>query len=383
MKSSPGPRRDLARRTASLPAHGRELNLSLLLQHLHTQGPMSRAELARASGLTRVTISDLVSELLTRGHVVELGQNAQGRPGKPAIMLDLNRTGLQIIGIDLADSAVMRAAVMDLDGNILTRIQLLTNDETGQQAAAQVIELTTKAIAAATEKIIGIGVGSPGIVSDAGVILTAPNFGWKDFDLHTLLESRFNLPVVVGNDADCAVMGEHTFGSGGSHMMLVKIGRGVGCGSIVNGTPVRGANSASGEIGHVVVGTDQGPECDCGRRGCVESYTAIPALRAALGQQPASGDKEAHRRAVLHGAGERLGIALAPVVSVLDIENLVLAGPAEYIDADVLGAVRETIAARTNTEQRPRFEVQLCEHPDDIVLRGAAVNVLFEQLGVA
>lgn len=383
MTSTTGNRSTMSRRTASLPSHGRELNLALLLQHLYAQGPMSRADLSRSSGLTRVTISDLVVELISRGHVIEVGTSSASRPGKPSILLDINRQGLQIIGVDLADSAVMRAAVMDLNGNVLTRVELETTDEKGEAASAQVIELTARAVQAATERIIGIGVGTPGIVTDDGCILTAPNFGWTDLDLRQQVCEHFNLPTHVVNDADGAVMGEHTFGSGSAHMMLVKLGRGVGCGTIVNGTRVRGANAASGELGHVIVGTDQGPECVCGKHGCVETWASIPSIRRALAQRPEGVAEADHHSSVMAQAGERLGIVLAPIVSVLDVQDLVLAGPARYVDDELLAAVRETISARTNTSQRPNFTLQLSRNPDDIVLRGAAVNVLFNELGVA
>ncbi len=383
MTSTSGTRRSMTRRTASLPSHGREHNLALVLQHLYAQGPMSRADLSRASGLTRVTISDLVTELMSRGHVIELGTSNASRPGKPSILVDINRKGLQIIGVDLADSAVMRAAVMDLDGNVLTRVELETNDEKGEAATAQVIDLTGQAIAAATERIIGIGVGTPGIVNNDGLILTAPNFGWTNVDLHREIHERFSLPTHVLNDADGAVMGEHTFGNGSAHMMLVKLGRGVGCGTLVNGVRVRGANAASGELGHVIVGTDQGPLCICGKHGCLESWVSIPSIRRALAQQPEGVSPEEHRAKIMQQAAERLGIVLAPIVSVLDIQDLVIAGPARFVDDQLLAALQETITARTNASQRPNFTVQLSENPDDIVLRGAAVNVLFNELGVA
>lgn len=383
MTPTSGTRRSMTRRTASLPSHGREHNLALLLQHLYAQGPMSRADLSRASGLTRVTVSDLITELMTRGHVIELGTSSISRPGKPSIQLDINRQGLQIIGVDLADSSVLRAAVMDLDGNVLTRVELETNDEKGEAASAQVLELTGKAIDAATERIIGIGVGTPGIVTSEGIILTAPNFGWTDLDLRQAIQERFDLPIHVLNDADGAVMGEHTFGNGSAHMILVKLGRGVGCGTLVNGTPVRGANAASGELGHVIVGTDHGPLCVCGKRGCLESWVSIPSIRRALAQRPEDVSEQAHRSTIMFQAGERLGIVLAPIVSVLDVQDLVIAGPARYVDAELLAALQQTLAERTNTSQRPNFTVQLSENPDDIVLRGAAVNVLFNELGVA
>jgi len=104
--------------TKVLPEHARGHNRSLVLQTLYRSGTLSRADLARSTGLTRVTISDLVADLMDEKLVVEVGQRDGSRPGKPATMLDINRGGFQIIGIDLSDYAVFRGAVLDLDGVI-------------------------------------------------------------------------------------------------------------------------------------------------------------------------------------------------------------------------------------------------------------------------
>src|SRR6187402_2578402 len=103
----------------SLPEHARSHNRALVLQTLYRSGGISRADLARATGLTRVTISDLVSDLIGEDLIVELGQREDARPGKPATLLDINRTGFQILGLDLSDHATFRGAVLDLDGSIL------------------------------------------------------------------------------------------------------------------------------------------------------------------------------------------------------------------------------------------------------------------------
>lgn len=113
------PRKDwnvLSHGSAILPSHGREHNLSLVLQTLADQGALSRADLARATGLTRVTVSELVAELLHRSHVIETGTQEGKRPGKPSTLVDLNRPGLRIIGVDLSGIIPFRAAIMDLDG---------------------------------------------------------------------------------------------------------------------------------------------------------------------------------------------------------------------------------------------------------------------------
>ncbi|MCZ9882939.1 ROK family transcriptional regulator [Arthrobacter sp. B2a2-09] len=344
---------------------------------------MSRADLSRTLGLTRVTVSDLVSDLLERGHVVELGQSDEVRPGKPAILVDINRQGLQVIGMDLAENSVLRAAVLDLDGNILERVERTLSEETGQDVVNEVLALASEAKERATATLLGIGVGTPGIVNADGVVTTAPNFEWKDVALRDLLQEHTGLPTLVSNDADAAVHADYTFGGGSDDMVLVKIGRGVGSGLIVGGRRARGAHSAAGEIGHVTVGTDGGTTCKCGKTGCLETWMSVPSLERALTEAAASSEPEAAADVVLREAGERLAIALAPVVGALDLGEVVLSGPRGLLEGPLLNAVQQTLLERLLHQDPSPVSVRLAADAQDIVLRGAAVMVLWNQLGVA
>jgi predicted NBD/HSP70 family sugar kinase len=372
----------------SLPEHARGHNRSLVLQTLYGAGTLSRADLARATGLTRVTISDLVAELMAEHLIVETGQRDEARPGKPATMLDINRTGFQIIGIDLSDYAVFRGAVLDLDGVVLQRVEVPLDGATGPQATAKVVALAERLVAAASVPLLGIGVGSPGVVDLSGTVLSAPNLGWPSNGtgepLQAALAAATGLPVIVANDANAAALAEHSFGGALSDMMLVKVGHGVGAGLIIGGTPLFGSRFAAGEIGHVVVGTDGGAECACGKVGCLETWLATPRLDAALAE---AGDDTpegaAERDAILRRAGERLGIALAPVVGALDLAEVVLSGPVELLDGPLAEAAIQTLRSRTMAEFHGDLVLRMTALGQDIVMRGAAAMVLSAQLGVS
>ncbi|HWM33151.1 MAG TPA: ROK family transcriptional regulator [Pseudolysinimonas sp.] len=368
----------------SLPEHSRSHNRALVLQTLYRSGGVSRADLARATGLTRVTISDLVAQLITEDLVVELGQrtaspNGAARPGKPATLLDINRTGFQILGLDLSDHALFRGGVLDLDGAVLEHREVALENATGDICVEKVIALTRELIAAATAPILGIGVGSPGVVDLGGTVLSAPNLGWTDLPLQALLAEATGLPVLVANDANAAVLAEHSFGGALSDTMLVKIGHGVGAGLLLGGTPLFGNRFAAGELGHVVVGTDGGAPCACGKVGCLETWLAIPRLEAALAAAPT----ERRRTEILTEAGERLGIALAPVVGALDLAELVLSGPADLLDGPLTEAAIDTLRTRTMAAFHGDLMVRMTALGQDIVMRGAAAMVLSGQLGVS
>lgn len=374
-----GPGRTLRSRSKVLPEHARGHNRALVLQTLYHDGAMSRADLARETGLTRVTISDLVGELIADGIVVEKGVREASGPGKPATLVDMDREGHQIVGIDLSGPDAFIGAVMSLDGTIIVRREVARSaSRDGDAVLAAVLELARELVAATTSPILGVAVGTPGVVTPSGKVLKAPNFGWTEVPLERILNEALSLPVIVANDANAAVLAEYTFGGAGADIMLIKVGLGVGSGLLSSGQPMLGSHYAAGEIGHVMVGTDGGPDCVCGKVGCLEAWLSVPALTRRLAAAPA-----ADRDGILQDAGERLGIALAPVVGALDLSEIVLSGPIELLDGPLATATVETLRARTMALFHDNVRVRMTEQGQDIVLRGAAVMVLSGQLGVS
>ena len=372
--------------TKVLPEDVRAHNRSLVLQTLYRAGRQSRADIARLTRLTRVTVSDLVAELIAEDLIIEIGKREDSRPGKPATLLDINRGGLQIVGLDLSEYSVFRGAVLDLDGQILERVEAPLAGSTGADATAKVIALAETLVSRTTVPILGIGVGSPGVVDLAGVVLSAPNLGWSDEHLQDTLAARFGIPVIVGNDARAAVLAEYSFGGAGGDMMLIKVGHGVGSGLLLNGSLLFGSRFAAGEIGHVVVGTHGGAECACGKFGCLETWLAAPRLGARVAAAQASDKRQSPLKAaepILREAGRHLGIALAPVVGALNLAEIVLSGPTDLLDGPLAEATIETLHDRTMAEFHGDLMVRMTTLGEDIVIRGTAVMVLSGQLGVS
>ncbi len=380
-----GPGRALRPRAKVLPEHARSHNRSLVLQTLYRDGRLSRADIARETGLTRVTVSDLVAELLSEGLVIELGQRESARPGKPAVLLDINRSAHQIVGVDLSDHDRFRGAVMDLDGTVLHSAEVPLEDRegraaTGEEALEKVVELVRHLVDSATAPILGIGVGSPGVVDLTGTILTAPNLGWTGVPLQHDLQAITGLPVVVANDANAAVLAEHSYGGATGDMMLIRIGHGIGAGLIIAGALVYGSHFAAGEIGQVMVGTDLGLDATYSRDQVLEHWLSVPQLQRGIREAEDAG---ADATPLLREAGSRLGIALAPVVGALNLSELVLSGPTDLLDGPLSEATIHTLRSRTMAENHADLAVRMTTQGQDIVLRGAAVLVLSGQLGVS
>jgi predicted NBD/HSP70 family sugar kinase len=375
--------RPLRPRGKLLQEDARRHHRALLLQEVFRGGPASRADLARSTGLTRVTVSDLVGELVDEGLLAELGAPAETRVGKPPTLVGLVPDATHVVAVDLSPEDRMRGAVLDLTGAVRARHELALGGARGADAVALLHRLAVELIALTDRPVLGVGVGSPGVVDTSGTVVDAPNLGWSDEPLATDLRRRLQLPVYVANDANTAVLGEHTFGGadpdGG--LMLLRVGTGVGAGLVVGGALLHGHRGAAGEIGHVVVDPD-GDRCACGRAGCLETLLAVPRLRRALAGH-GSASVEDGAAAVLRRVGEQLGGVLAPVVGALDLHEVVLAGPPELLDGPLREATDATIRARTMPVGGDHLVVRTSTLGDDVVLSGAAVLVLAGELGVS
>lgn len=371
-------RRELRPTTKVLPEHARTHNRSLVLQTLFHSGPSSRADLARGTGLTRVTVSDLVGDLMAEELVQELGFRPEARVGKPATLVGLRADAAQIVCLDLSDEANLRGAVLDLAGTVLHRVDVPLQRCTGEAAFSAVVALCRRLVELADRPVLGVGVGSPGVVDPDGVVLQAPNLGWRDLPLATRLSGDLGLAVHVANDANAAALAEHTYGAAdGSGLILIRVGKGLGAGLLLDGALHRGHHFAAGEIGHVVV-DQRGDACSCGRRGCLETLLAAPALRARL-----RGHDAAAANAALAGVGRRLGAVLAPVVSALDLREVVFSGPADLLGGALRDAALAELRKRTMPVVGDDLDLRMATLGDDVVLAGAAVLVLSGQLGVS
>ncbi|PJI94538.1 ROK family transcriptional regulator [Luteimicrobium subarcticum] len=362
-----------------LPEHARAHNRSLVLRYLFHEGPTSRADLARATSLTRVTISDLVAALMAEGLVEELGIRPGQRVGKPAILVGMRTDAFEIVSIDLTDGEVMRGAVSTLTGEFVHRESLHIEGRTGADMVDLLARFARGLIAQAGQPVIGVGIGSPGVVDDAGVVIQAPNRRWYDEPLGAQLTDRLGIPVHVANDANIAALGEYTFGGAdGDGLMVVAIGEGVGAGIMLDGVPLRGRGSAAGEIGHITVVEQDGALCACGRHGCLETILSVPSLR----QRVDGLDAEA-AEAALASVGALFGAALVPVISTLNLADVLLSGPADLLGGALRDAALDVVQQRTLPAIGGGLRLEMATLGEDDVLAGAAVLVLANQLGVA
>jgi predicted NBD/HSP70 family sugar kinase len=335
---------------------------------------MSRADLARASGLTPTTVSNVIGELVAEGMIEEAGRALSGSVGKPATLVSVVADARHVVCLDLSCAGEIRGAVVNLARKVVAR-RSARRREAGQRVATSAIEIAGDLAGQTDRPLLGIGVATPGVVDTDGVVVRAAHLGLDHVALGPQLTAALGLPVRVANDAHAAALGELAFvTSDYGNVLLVRIAEGIGAGIVINHQLFTGTAHAAGEIGHVVV-NPRGALCACGKRGCLETVVTTP-----LSAARAAGNVD---RKVISGAGRHLGAALAHLVSALNIDSVVLSGSDEVLGETFRDAARDAIRKRTLDDLGGSVELRPSTFGDDDALLGAAVLILDQELGVA
>ncbi len=270
----------------------KEHNKRLVLKTIYHQADISRADIARSTRLTRTTVSDIVGELMGEGLLQESGMGVS-LGGKPPILLNLVDGARQLVSIDLSDDE-FRGALVNLRGEILERAQVNADCQDDQSSLECVYRLLDQLVGKASAPLLGIGIGSPGLIdSRNGIVRKAVNLGWKDLPLQALLADRYDLPIYIANDSHIAALAEHTFGRRRNqpNLVVIKAGPGIGSGIVLGGQIFYGDGFSSGEIGHLSV-VEDGMQCRCGNVGCLETVASTRAIinrvKENVGQQEGS-----------------------------------------------------------------------------------------------
>ncbi|MFI6861409.1 ROK family protein [Streptomyces sp. NPDC050421] len=364
-------------RTKASTLDSRVHNRSLVLATLYHDGPKSRSEIARESGLSAPTISALVADLEEDGLVADIGPRQGARLGKPAQLVRIEDDAVNLVVLDLSHSDRFSGAVLNLRGEIVERRDIPLGESLGTAAHDLVLRLTADLIEAAPRRVLGIGVGSPGIIDDTGVIRLAAHLGWTDLPLAAELSERFGVPAYVGNDVNLAALAVlHFRDARTQNLMVISIEHGVGAALVVGGKLVEGEQFAAGEIGHVTV-DERGELCRCGRHGCLDLAVNAWHLNRRLAQAA-----EERWPALRAEAGRALGAALAPIISVLNLNEIVLTGPPELVEGEFLDAVLEVVRARTLGPVNVALDLRSLAGDTDLTLLGGACLVLAGELGV-
>ena len=394
-----------ARRGTNLPRMG-DFNQSVILDAIRRSASgLSRVELARATGLSAQTISNICRRLLDQGFIGEAGKESTG-PGKPRTILRLDPNGRYAIGVHL-DPTVMTFVMLDLTGTVVARSRKRTPTVTDpNRVITTIVTAITRLIQESgvdRERIAGIGIAAPGPIDPVrGTVIDPPNLpGWHRVPLRDALSQATELPALLDKDVTAAAVAEMWAGggNGAGSFIFFYLGTGIGAGLVLQDDVVRGTSSNAGEIGHIIV-DPSGPLCFCGLRGCV-AVTCIPQSLVEeaemlgvldnsrigsdthevdtrftqLCEAAAAGNEGALR--IIDRSAVRVARAVAVVTNVLDVDRVVFGGPfwsrlAAYYLPRVPALLEEMRAARSIH----RIGVTGTSVGDDVGAVGAACLIL-------
>ena len=339
---------------ASGSLNTRRVNRQRLLEAVRRSGPISRADLAKATRLSPPTVSALVEDLLHEvGLMHEVGMGTS-RGGRPPVLLQFNGEFGYLVGVDVG-SRTLRVALADLQGKVLARRQVPTDPAGGVAIVDQLCAVVREVFATTRRdpaKLYAVGVGAPGMTDvHAGRVIRAVNLaGWVDLPLRDLVEARLGAPVRVDNDANMAALGERWQGSARrvSDFVFLALGAGIGAGVVVGGRLHRGHHWYAGEISHMNLDMREW-QADFGDRGYLESHVGAAAIAESQHADAATiitaaraGDARA--MAVIDQLAVYLGTAVANIVAVLDPALVVFGGGLSHAGDLLIEPVRRVVA---------------------------------------
>lgn len=313
-------------------------NLERVVRAVRGAGALTQAEIARATGLSAATVSNIVRELKEIG-TVDVRDTSSG--GRRARSVSLSSDAGIVVGIDFGHSH-LRVAVGNLAHQVLDEeavpFDVDSSADEGFRRAEQIVDALLANAGVGREKIIGIGLGVPGPIDAQSWVIDSSAMlpGWNGVNPREELSARFGAPVYADNDANLGALGELVWGSGRgcTDLVYIKVASGVGAGLVINGQMYRGLGGSAGEMGHITL-DESGPVCRCGNRGCLETLAAaryvLPLLHATHGPDLTMAqmvrlarDGDLGCRRVIADLSHHVGRAIAQLCNVLNPGRVVI-----------------------------------------------------------
>lgn len=381
----------------------RRMNRAVILDVFRTHTTLSRARLAIETGLNPSTVSNIIGELIQENLIRETDL-LQSRAGRPGRLLEINPAGGCALGIEINVNTIA-VLVTDFAANVLWRQRLVSTPEAGQDGIMmQVLALAQQAVEFVRERktrLLGIGVGVSGLVDvPSGMLRLAPNLHWENVPIRDILACQFDCPIYVDNDANAAALGEYYFGAARNIKDFIYLSAdvGMGCGIVMGGKIYRGIFGYAGEAGHMTLDL-HGDLCACGKHGCWETFVGPRAVeqrvrrsinagaRSILGEMVKGNLENINIDIVIQAAqmgdetaidaldevGFYLGVGVANLVNLLNIEVIVLGGELSKASSFFLKNVERTAFANTLVPGREHLKILPSAHKDSCMMGAIAV----------
>jgi N-acetylglucosamine repressor len=390
------------------PTYLKKHNEALLLREIYAHQAVSRVQLAKLTKLSKPSVTELTQGLIEKGLIFEIGpEDVPDKVGKKPTLLALNADAYQMVCVVIHSTTIV-VSLLDLRVQVIEVEKVPLNGSTGKDLVDLLVKAIRRMVDKATRPILGISVGSPGIIdSFNGVVHLTANFGWNDLPLAQILTEQFHVPVYIGNDSNFAAMGEYRFGiaQGVGDLLVVEVGEGIGIGILDDGRIIHGSTHAAGELGHTPFPfLDE--VCICGQCGCLETlvswwglkrhaeqlvkHDGATILRQIVGDGPIN--SEAIRAAFEAGdpdiialidkAAVYLGRALVIVINLLNPYYVVLTGSLLTFGDLFIDTVRKTVHDHTLPYVTSRTQIVAEPLDDKSIMYGAGAFLLERELGL-
>lgn len=382
-------------------------NAGQILNIIRRKGPVSRADIARLTGLTPPTVTNITNKLLEAGLVGDHMIGAS-RGGRRPLLLKVKPTAGQVIIIHIR-SFKMIGYVVDAAYSVHFEQTVSIRGLNHEAVLEQILEVIDQCRKAAAALPLAVGVVIRGPVrTQEGISVFAPNIGWKNVPLKYIIEEKTRLPAFIENDSHVLAYGEYYFGvaKAAGNMVLLKVGHGIGGGIMFNGSLYRGVNGSAGEVGHTVIDI-AGRLCSCGNSGCMEAMASETALtdlvvdaircgQTSVITEMVNGDLEAVTPeniylaadlgdklalAVLGRVAGYLGIGIANLVNVFNPELVVIGGGLAKASRYIEKTVWDTVACKSFESCSSVLEIKYSTQTSENTMKGAADMVFSELVG--
>lgn len=365
----------------------RRLNMAAILKLLRERATLARADLAKELGMTRNTASNIVTDLLNAGLVVETEFRRAGA-GRPGLLLELAPNGGFAVGAEIDINRIIVIAA-DFNGEILWEQSTSISKEQSQdeciQTAEQLVQDALDWGKGEGLNPLGIGLGLAGLVdSENGVLTYAPTLNWTDVPFKQLWEDKFEIPVYLDNEANTSALGYHTYSdrSQARNLAYLSIGVGMATGLMLEEHLFHGSSGFAGQAGHMKIRTD-GEDCTCGDRGCWVTEVGITALARKAGLDHidlgnisnALRDQDPKLMPVVEEMSEMLGLGIANLVNLFNLDTVVLGGAIRPILPYMLEKTKSVVDERALKQPRKNVRIKVSGRDNDSVF-GAACLVL-------
>ena len=363
-------------------------NRGLVLKMVSVESGLSRSTIAKHIGLTKMAVSNIVTELIENGYLTETQATPVSGAGRNPVLLDIAPHAPLVVGIYLSRDS-LSVICTDLKLQEKYRQSVVLQDETAESLRDKLRMLTDDMLATQTEKILGIGVSAIGLLDiRSGLLLNPRNFfGIQNFPIVRLLKEWYGLPVLLHNDMKAAALAEKLFGrwKNTNNFIYLGITNGIGSGIISDGQLFRDSCDTAGEIGHLSLDMN-GPICSCGRRGCLEAYISMPLIlnriKKACNMSSLTADQlrmvadDWRAIPILEDMTDKLAFALTDMVNLLDTEVIIIGHEGSYLPQQYLDRLSDEINLSIFSSGYKRVEICPSSFGTEAPLFGSACCVL-------